>query len=943
MKRTITFILAILLSVGVFAQKDVIQVKENAIIPKTVKGIQPYQSKNIKLKSLKNLKKVPTGTPIGLTNYDLQTNAAVARRFLNFGDNTRSATWIQYQGTTLPAAPQRGSGYAYYDGSTWQYAEMNANKTIEGSQRAGWPAMMTNGTEEFVVSHYRSNGGLFGHYQNIGAAGDSWSSNDLTGGPSAMLWPRAASAGEYYYVIAVDDNNPRQGLHFYRSTDHGQTWSYEGILPGFTDHYASGNGDIYAIDAYDSIVAVAYFATYGDLLVWKSTDYGQTWDTIYTVNDFPVDKYSFTGGQILDMDGNGVADTVMSTDNTGDIIIDKCGKVHLVFSRMRYLDEDASDNGSLSYFPYTDYLLYWNEDMGNGKYTTMEGPNKIDLAVPAAVDTIGWSFDLNGNDTIWEFADGGDGTPFGTYYTSLTSFATLATDAVGRIYCAFTTVMEGDDYVDPNAYPNAQSYRATWVRVRDINGKWLDPVDVSSVDGTNAENVFPTIPRNVDTALNVWVQWDQEPGLNMIGDKDPATDNYIVAKSINIKDLGCDTLVVAVKPLSSDIYVVSDSCAASIDIPFCVYGHFNSDNIFSAYLSDANGDFTNEVKIGSLAGTTDGIINAEIPAGTAKGTHYRIRVKSSSPANARIDTTLEFEVLDTLAISTEDIVGSPFSVTDSTGTSVVVPYTVYGCFGGTNTFTAFLSDSTGDFTNEVPIGSVQSTISGTIDAVIPAGTHTGYHYRIRVKSSSPDSVGIANGTDLVIFLDSLGISTGEIQGSPFTVSTTIDDSLNVPYTAIGHYSSDNTFTAYLSDSTGDFTNEVEIGSIQDTASSVISAAIPVNTPSGTHYRIRVKSSSPEVVGIENATDIVIVFDSTLSIVNTEYDNKIYPNPVRNVLFVKVGNYQNFNLKITDNLGRVLIEKQTSEGYIDVSSLPAGIYNLTISNNKVYKTLKFIKQ
>ncbi len=948
MKKIITFGLAFLLSVGVFAQKDITPVKKNAVIQKAVKGVQPYQAKNVKFKYLSDNKDIPTSTPIGLTNYDLQSNAAVAKRFLNFGNNTRSATWIQYQGSTLPSAPQRGSGYAYYDGSQWQYAEMTGNKTVEGSQRAGWPAMMTNGTEEFVVSHYRAAGGLFGHYQTIGAAGNNWSSNDLTGGPESMLWPRAASAGEYYYVIAVDDysqdgSNPIEGLHFYRSTDHGQTWSYEGMMPGFTDHYANGSGDIYAIDAYDSIVAVAYFADYGDLLVWKSTDYGETWDTVYTVNDFPVDQYSFTGGQILDMDHNGTADTVMSTDNTGDIIIDDNGKIHLVFSRMRYLDEDAGDDGAFSYFPYTDWLLYWNEDMGNGEYTSMAGANNIDLAVPDAVDTVAWSFDLNGNDTIYEYADGGSGLPFGKYYSSLTSFSNLATDAVGRIYCAFTTVMEGDNYVDAQASPNPESYRATWIRVRDINGKWLDPVNISN-DGDQAEYMFPTLARNVDTALYVWMQWDNEPGLNIRGDEDPKTDNYIIAKAINVADLGCDTLVVAINPMSNNTYFVSDSCSANIDVPFSVYGHFNSNNIFTAYLSDPNGNFTNETQIGTLAGTTKGTINAIIPAGTTPGEHYRIRVKSSSPANARIDTSSEIVIMDTLAIATEDVANKPYFVTDTTGTSIEVPYSAYGCFSGSNIFSAYLSDSTGNFTNEVEIGSVESSASGVINATIPAGTKTGYHYRIRVKSTSPDTVGTDNGTDISIFLDTLSLSTGEIQGSPFTVTKTDSASVSVPFTAFGHFNSDNIFTAYLSDSTGDFTNEVLIGTLQDTASGTISAFIPANTPGGTHYRIRVKSSSPDTVGTDNGTDITIVLDTlNTGIVNTEYNFRIYPNPAKKTLFVNVERNQNFNLKITDNLGRVLIEKRATKGYIDISSLPSGVYNLTISNSKICKTLKFIKE
>jgi lysophospholipase L1-like esterase len=69
----------------------------------------------------------------------------------------------------------------------------------------------------------------------------------------------------------------------------------------------------------------------------------------------------------------------------------------------------------------------------------------------------------------------------------------------------------------------------------------------------------------------------------------------------------------------------------SLGVPFTVTGTYNTGNVFTAQLSDANGSFAAPVSIGSLAGTANGIIAAAIPSTIAQGSNYRIRVVSSNP------------------------------------------------------------------------------------------------------------------------------------------------------------------------------------------------------------------------------------------------------------------------------------------------------------------------
>lgn len=68
-----------------------------------------------------------------------------------------------------------------------------------------------------------------------------------------------------------------------------------------------------------------------------------------------------------------------------------------------------------------------------------------------------------------------------------------------------------------------------------------------------------------------------------------------------------------------------------VDVPFAVSAPFDSGNVFTAQLSDANGSFVYPLNIGTLAGVASGTISATIPSSTPSGTGYRIRVVGSSP------------------------------------------------------------------------------------------------------------------------------------------------------------------------------------------------------------------------------------------------------------------------------------------------------------------------
>lgn len=193
--------------------------------------------------------------------------------------------------------------------------------------------------------------------------------------------------------------------------------------------------------------------------------------------------------------------------------------------------------------------------------------------------------------------------------------------------------------------------------------------------------------------------------------------------------------------------ITSPLCAGNnFMVPFTTNScaTFNPGNIFKAQLSDGSGNFSSPTDIGSLVATTSGSIIAAIPSNVS-GESYRIRIVSSNPAKIGNDNGVNLNILESI---------KTLSVGNSicTGISFTIPFSLTSCnaFNAGNIFTAQLSDPTGNFSNSTLIGTLTSTTSGNISAIIPNNTIGGIGYRIRVVSSNPYSVGSNNGVNISI-------------------------------------------------------------------------------------------------------------------------------------------------------------------------------------------------
>lgn len=112
-------------------------------------------------------------------------------------------------------------------------------------------------------------------------------------------------------------------------------------------------------------------------------------------------------------------------------------------------------------------------------------------------------------------------------------------------------------------------------------------------------------------------------------------------------------------------------CAGSnITVPYSSTGTFNAGNTFTVQLSDASGNFSSPVSIGSITSTSgSGSIQATIPQGTALGSSYKVRVVSSAPAVTGTASPGTFAVAgtETLTITT-----NPANTTSICGNNPVV-------------------------------------------------------------------------------------------------------------------------------------------------------------------------------------------------------------------------------------------------------------------------------
>jgi len=439
----------------------------------------------------------PFETELGETFYDLQSNASINNRFQVWDDGTMAAVWTR--GLEAAAFNDRGTGYNFFDGSSWGDWPTQRIET----RRTGWPSISAWGTGgEVVVAHNGVEGlewltrdekgtGAWTQTNFLGPAGIE---NDIT-------WPRMITSGDNNEIIHLFVNsyvaymNQPQALLYSRSDDGGQTWApHHVILDGMgDDHYFELGADDYVLAAQGNTIAMLYSSDWADMFMMKSDDNGDSWEkTVIWEHPYPFFDWNTT-----------VTDTFFSVCNAANIALDPDGMAHVVFAINRVAHFELGTTYNL--WPYYDGIGYWNESMqGFSNDVNALAPPQYGYANSEMVEDvnyIGWMQDVDGdgvvtlNTGIMYYQQHGPST-----------MPTIGINDLGNIYVIFSSTTE--TYVTEEF-----NYKHLWFRAYE-NGSWGGFTDLSeSIVHIFDECYYPVIGDVSGQVIHYIYNADISPGL----------------------------------------------------------------------------------------------------------------------------------------------------------------------------------------------------------------------------------------------------------------------------------------------------------------------------------------------------------------------------------------------------------------------------------------------
>jgi hypothetical protein len=561
MKKNLLLLgIATALSLGVNAQNSARsvtvkgpKVPAKMVAPSNFKGDEVVNY-NAPIKHNNNIPSILAGTTIGTTFYDLQTNGIPGRRIINHGNGKLTGLWTY--GDTPTTYPERGTGYAYFDGTNWSAKPTARIENI----RAGWPYEVTldiGGVKsEMIFSHNAAasaakNPALMAT-TNTTIGGTSFTTKASRAGYDVAdsvgtIWNRAAiGSNNTIHVMScfsesIKGNSPdsiiingiTRPVVYSRSTDGGATWIQNAtLLPGYSaPRYKIGSADQYDIDANGTNVAIVMADDLNDLVFWKSTTNGATAFKKTTIDSVELQITA------VPLDSNL---RVPANDGTASVVVANDGTAHVVYANDLMFRLDPAGAPTSINFSQGTTLVYWNDKdkvrmeiplVDADILTGPSGNNKYDLGSAAYA---GYRYGNNGNITQPGLS--------------------LGTD--GKIYVVYSQCMDEDTTVD------GQPFRDLFVISSNDNGAhWSNPVNITK--STGKEDVYPSIAKFSDaTSAHILWQQDAEPG-NALQDMDTPDENNIQYLKFDLGQI--TSWPRTAKPYSNKPYTIGIESVAKLD------------------------------------------------------------------------------------------------------------------------------------------------------------------------------------------------------------------------------------------------------------------------------------------------------------------------------------------------------------------------------------------
>ncbi|MBO7260891.1 MAG: hypothetical protein J6U97_05305, partial [Bacteroidaceae bacterium] len=453
------------------------------------------------------------------TTYDLQSNANVSNRMYQ-KENGDVVVVTTHSHEFNSMADDRGTGYNIYDGEEWTLSSDNREESnaTGADMRTGWPTIAPYGEEgEILVNH--SNG--LNYYIREKAGEGQWDgpysipAPILDGREYTLSWPRVTTSGENKDIIhiacASQYTDEYTGnivtVQFYcRSTD-GQNWEVGYSPLAETDeHITIYDADDYTISSNGDVVAICYASVfYGDVLVYKSTDNGQSWERMLVwenpfAGNWETDENTLTG------------DTPAQTPVHSTCVVGPDGTVHVAFSVINYIHNELGTSFNYYYGRTNDGIAYWNdtrEPLTNIKLWIEDSGYSVHSA--DSVNFCGWlPFYSNIADFNSEYVYREQDYIY-QYYGCISGFPALSVDPVGNLALAYSTIDTERELYDGQYY-----YRSVYVSYKEAGQESWNVAAENLMEQISANN----IEANFVTAVGNSVK-ENEFYFSFVGDSKP--------------------------------------------------------------------------------------------------------------------------------------------------------------------------------------------------------------------------------------------------------------------------------------------------------------------------------------------------------------------------------------------------------------------------------------